>query len=181
MEFGDRLKRIRTGQGLSLRELARRVGVSGSYISQLEGNECRPSFSVLKRIAEVLGTVVSVLTEDGLPEEWVVVRKDARRRIVMDDPRFDVGFVAFTGNRDKTMQPCFVRMKPGCDGPSPVFTHEREDVIYVTEGTVVIRSGPNEYSLSQGDVGYFNFQRPESFRNPGPGEAAFFWVVSPSR
>ena len=67
MEFGDRLRRIRTAQGLSLREFARRVGVSGSYISQLEGNECRPSFSVLKRIAEELGTAVSVLTETICP------------------------------------------------------------------------------------------------------------------
>ena len=129
MEFGDRLRRIRTAQGLSLREFARRVGVSGSYISQLEGNECRPSFSVLKRIAEELGTAVSVLTEDHLPEEWVVVRQKDRRRIVVDDPAFEVEYVAFTGHRDKSMQSCFVRLKPGADGPNPVFTHDREDMI----------------------------------------------------
>jgi transcriptional regulator with XRE-family HTH domain len=181
VEFGDRLRRIRTAQGLSLREFARRVGVSGSYISQLEGNECRPSFSVLKRIAEELGTAVSVLTEDHLPEEWVVVRQKDRRRIVVDDPAFEVEYVAFTGHRDKSMQSCFVRLKPGADGPNPVFTHDREDMIYVTEGTVVIRSGANEYRLSKGEVGYFNFQSPECFKNPGPDEAAFFWVVSPSR
>lgn len=181
MEFGDRLRRIRTTQGLSLREFARRVGVSGSYISQLEGNECRPSFSVLKKIAEELGTAVSVLTEDHLPDEWIVVREKDRRHVMVDRPGFDVDFVAFTGHRDKSMQSCIVRMKPGTEGPCTVFTHAREDIIYVTEGTVVIRSGPDEYRLSRGDVGYFNFQSPESFTNPGPEEAAFFWVVSPSR
>ena len=74
VEFGDRLRRIRTAQGLSLREFARRVGVSGSYISQLEGNECRPSFSVLKRIAEELGTA-GASYEDHLPEEVRVGRR----------------------------------------------------------------------------------------------------------
>jgi quercetin dioxygenase-like cupin family protein len=62
-----------------------------------------------------------------------------------------------------------------------VFTHDREDMIYVTQGTVIISSGTEEYVLSSGDVGYFNFQSPERFTNPGPGEAVFFWVVSPSR
>lgn len=181
MEFGDRLRRVRTAQGLSVRELARRVGVSGSYISQLESNECRPSFSVLKKIAEELGTAMSVLAEDHLPEEWIVVREKDRRRVMPGCPGFDVEFMAFTGHRDKSMQPCFVRLKPGADGPNPVFTHEREDIIFVTEGTVVVRSGAREYRLSKGDVGYFNFQSPEWFTNPGPGEAAFFWVVSPSR
>ncbi len=181
MEFGARLKRIRMTQGISVREFARRVGVSGSYISQLEGNECRPSYSVLKRIAEQLGTTVSVLTEDHLPEEWVVVREAARRRLVTNCPGFEVEYVAFLGQRDKSMQSCFVRMKPGCEGTDPVFTHDREDMVYVTEGTVIVHSGTEEYVLSRGDVGYFNFQSPERFINPGPGDAAFFWVVSPSR
>jgi transcriptional regulator with XRE-family HTH domain len=181
VEFGARLKRIRMTQGISVREFARRVGVSGSYISQLESNECRPSYSVLKRIAEQLGTTVSVLTEDNLPEEWVVVKSNARRRLVTGFEGVEVDLVAFLGQRDKSMQSCFVRMKPGAEAVDPVFTHEREDMIYVTEGTVIIHSDGREYVLSKGDVGYFNFQTPERFTNPGPGDATFFWVVSPSR
>ncbi|HHY75478.1 MAG TPA: helix-turn-helix domain-containing protein [Firmicutes bacterium] len=181
MEFGARLRRIRMTQGISVREFARRVGVSGSYISQLESNECKPSYSVLKRIAEELGTTVSVLTEDRLPEEWVVVKASARRRLVTGFPGVEVELVTFLGQRDKSMQSCFVRMKPGSEAVDPVFSHEREDMIYVTKGTVIIYSDGQEYVLNEGDVGYFNFQSPEKFINPGPGDAAFFWVVSPSR
>ncbi len=181
MEFGDRLRRLRSIQGLSVRELARRVGVSGSYISQLECNECRPSFSVLKKISSVLDTPTGVLIEDNFPEEWVVVRAGARRRLIVDDPKQQVDYIAFTGNRDKSMQPCVVRLEPGADGPNSTFVHDREDIIYVIEGCLAIRSGPNEYVLSQGDTAYFGFNRPESFRNPGPNHATFFWVVSPSR
>ncbi len=181
MEFGDRLRRLRSVQGLSVRELARRVGVSGSYISQLEGNECRPSFSVLKKISEVMGTPASVLIEDDFPEEWVVVRRDGRRRIATEDPLQVVDFIAFTGGRDKSMQPCVVRLKPGVSGPCSIFTHEREDLLYMLEGTLTVKAGSNEYVLSQGDVAYFGFNRPESFTNAGPRDAAFLWVVSPSR
>jgi len=180
MEFGDRLRKIRTSQGLTVRGLAQKVGVSPSYISQLENKECSPSFSVLKRIAEVLGTTVTSLTEDGLPEEWLVVRKANRRRLVVDNPYWEVELFAFPGSRDKKMQSCLVRLYPGARGPNPVFTHEREDFIYVLEGNLVVVCGFREYALAVGDAAYFNFHRPEDFRNPGSGVTTFLWTVSPA-
>ncbi|HHV78469.1 MAG TPA: helix-turn-helix domain-containing protein [Firmicutes bacterium] len=180
MEFGDRLRRLRTGQGLTVRGLAERVGVSPSYISQLENKECSPSFSVLKKIAEVLGTTVSTLTEDKLPEEWMVVRRETRRKLVVDIPGCEVDFLAFTGSRDKRMQSCIVRLQPGVEGPNRVFLHDREDFFYVLQGNLIISSGSKEYVLSDGDAAYFNFHRPEIFKNPGPGVTVFLWTVSPA-
>jgi len=180
MDFGDRLRRLRQSQGLSVRELARRVGVSGSYISQLEQNESKPSFSTLKKICEVMQTQTSILTEDDYPDDWVIVRKNARRHLVLEDPSWHVEYVAFTGGRDKRMQPCVVRLKPGASGPDPVFKHDREDLIYLIEGTLEVKAGKKEYRLEQGDTAYFNFIRPTVFRNPGPEDAVFLWVVSPA-
>ena len=181
MDFGERLRRLRTVQGLSVRELARRVGVSGSHISQLESNECRPSFSVLKRIAEVTGTPVSALIEDSVPDEWVVVRKDSRRRLATGDPMAEVDLAAFTGSRDRRMTCCFITLRPGFDGPLEVFTHERDDLLLVLDGTLAARSGGREYVLGPGDVAYFGWNKLESLRNSGPKDARVFWVASPSR
>lgn len=180
MEFGDRLRKLRVSQGLTVRGLAQKVGVSASYISQLENKECSPSFSVLKKIAEVLGTTVTALTEDGLPEEWLIVRKSQRKRLVVDNPFWEVELFTFTGSRDKRMQACLVRLRPGAYGPNPVFTHDREDFVFVMQGSLIVVSGSREYSLGEGDAAYFNFHRPEEFRNPGPDVATFLWVVSPA-
>lgn len=180
MQFGERLRKLRTSQGLTVRELARRVGVSASYISQLENNESKPSYSTLKKLAEVTGATVSLLTEDGFPEEWMVVRKHGRRKIVTSDPLWNVELLAFTGARSKRMQSCFVTLEPGAEGPNPLFQHEREDFICVIQGSLIIKSGPSEYTLSEGDVVYFNFNRPEWFANPGSDETRFLWVVSPA-
>jgi len=111
----------------------------------------------------------------------MVVRKDSRRRLVTGDPLLQVELAAFTGSRDRRMQCCFVKLKPGADGPVEVFTHERDDLLLVLEGSLAVRSGGREYVLTPGDVAYFGWNRPESLKNPGPGDAAFFWVVSPSR
>ncbi|HHY17214.1 MAG TPA: helix-turn-helix transcriptional regulator, partial [Firmicutes bacterium] len=50
MSIGDRVRRIRQTQGLSMRGLAQKVGVSPSLISQIERGQVSPSFSTLKSL-----------------------------------------------------------------------------------------------------------------------------------
>lgn len=53
--FGQRLRILRTNAGLSLRDLAKRVEVTFTYISHLENGRREPSHAVLLKIASVLG------------------------------------------------------------------------------------------------------------------------------
>jgi transcriptional regulator with XRE-family HTH domain len=58
------IRRLRTGKGISQRDLAAKVGVKGAYIAQLEtGARKNPSLDVLKRIAKHLGVTVTELLE----------------------------------------------------------------------------------------------------------------------
>src|SRR5215475_3989226 len=53
--LGERIRAERTRQGLSLRALARAVGVSPSMMSQIETGKTRPSVSTLYTITLTLG------------------------------------------------------------------------------------------------------------------------------
>src|SRR5215468_2158638 len=53
--LGERIRMERTRQGVSLRALARDVGVSASMISQIETGKSRPSVSTLYAITTALG------------------------------------------------------------------------------------------------------------------------------
>lgn len=56
MQFGDWLKKERTKRGLTGAALAKRSGVSQSYISSLESGKRRdPSLSIAARITKGLG------------------------------------------------------------------------------------------------------------------------------
>ena len=55
LSFGERLKQARVARGLSLRELAEKVGVSAMSVSKYENDRTRPSPEVRARIAEALG------------------------------------------------------------------------------------------------------------------------------
>src|SRR5581483_10456782 len=54
-DVGRRLRARREEHGLSLRELARRLGISPSAISQIETGKSRPSVSTLYAIVSELG------------------------------------------------------------------------------------------------------------------------------
>jgi transcriptional regulator with XRE-family HTH domain len=63
MNVGVRLKELRNVRGISLRSLAKKVGVSASFISQVEQNKCRPSLNTLRKISEALDVPTGYLLE----------------------------------------------------------------------------------------------------------------------
>ncbi|MBV5343778.1 helix-turn-helix transcriptional regulator, partial [bacterium] len=59
--IGERVKRIREHKGLQLNDLAKRVGISPSALSQIEKAKTFPSIITLKLIADNLQTTVGEL------------------------------------------------------------------------------------------------------------------------
>jgi transcriptional regulator with XRE-family HTH domain len=53
--LGSVVREARQDHGMTQRELAKMVGVKGSHIAYIEGNRRKPSLSLLRRIADVLG------------------------------------------------------------------------------------------------------------------------------
>ena len=54
MDIGNKHKEVRRLKGMSLRQLAKRVDVSASFLSQVEQGKCQPSLETLTRIAAAL-------------------------------------------------------------------------------------------------------------------------------
>src|SRR6476659_3240078 len=90
---GGRLRAERERRGMSLRELARRVGVSPSLVSQIELDRVNPSVSTLYALVSELGMTMSDVFGDGAQpappvrrshpddDDGLVTYPDARRVI----------------------------------------------------------------------------------------------------
>jgi len=61
VNLGARLKHHRQLSGLSLRELARQLGVSPSFVSQLENSKSQPSVATLYSISQLLDVSIDEL------------------------------------------------------------------------------------------------------------------------
>src|ERR671911_272011 len=63
-DVGQRLREAREQEGLSLRELARRLELSASALSQIETGKSRPSVKTLYAIVSELGISLDELFEN---------------------------------------------------------------------------------------------------------------------
>jgi transcriptional regulator with XRE-family HTH domain len=62
-QLGMTLKKTRIARGLSRYALAKRVGISQSYVAKLEAGRSDPTVGMLQRLAKALGVPVTALLE----------------------------------------------------------------------------------------------------------------------
>ena len=74
MEFGERLKELRTGLNISQKELSEKTGLTLRTIQRIENNEVKPSLYSVKSISDALELASSELlnTSDTKPYEFNV-------------------------------------------------------------------------------------------------------------
>ena len=77
MEFGERLKELRTSLNCSQKELAEKTGLTLRTIQRIENNEVKPSLYSLKVIGEALKTDFSEFAKqsDTKPYEFNLTLK----------------------------------------------------------------------------------------------------------
>jgi len=180
VNFPQRLKRMRINSGMSVRSLADRIGVSPSFIYQLEKGESAPSFPTLRKLSDVFHSNISVFVEDDMPEEWIISRKDKREQLFTGEEGYRADLILFVGSRAKRMQSMIVRLDPGGTMTEPVYQHQRDDVLYIISGIVEITAYKNVYNLDAGDCAYFAFAGPSTIHNCGTSPAELLWIVSPT-
>lgn len=87
MEFGERLKELRTGLNISQKELSEKTGLTLRTIQRIENNEVKPSLYSLKAISDALELASSELlnTSDTKPYEFNVNLKITDMNQLLND------------------------------------------------------------------------------------------------
>jgi transcriptional regulator with XRE-family HTH domain len=99
MRFGDKIRELRSGKGLTLRALAEMVGVCHAYVSKVENGRLDfgdyPSEALIRKLAKALAADEEelLLLAEKIPEairRRFFERPDAFRLIArLDDRRLD--------------------------------------------------------------------------------------------
>ena len=80
MSIGDNIRTVRKLQGLTQKELARRLGISPVGVAQWENGLRNPKHETIKRIASALGVSVTVLY--GLPAKETADQQEALEKFL---------------------------------------------------------------------------------------------------
>jgi XRE family transcriptional regulator, regulator of sulfur utilization len=180
IEVGSRVRALREGMGLSLRDLAERSGVSAPMLSQVERGETSPTLAVAAKIAAGLELSLSQLLRLDEGGTVSVVRNGERRRGGgVRGHGYEVVTPPLPGQRAEVSLHV---LAPGAatGGPDDPPMHEpgaRETAV-VTGGRLRLVCDGAAYDLEEGDAVTFDADLPHHFENPDGSEARFFAVVA---
>ena len=145
-KVGHRLRAERERLGVGLRELARRVGVSPSLVSQIELDRVNPSVSTLYAIVTELGMTMSDVFGEQ-PEERVVQLGHGLAESPDTRPVINlasgVRWERLTHDRDPDVEFLYVVYPVGAAScpEDALMTHGGREYGYVTSGTLGVQVG----------------------------------------
>lgn len=193
--IGPRVREERMRQHIGVRELARRVGVSASLISQVELGKASPS----------VGTLYAIVNELGLSLDELLLGGEGRRRrseAAGDEPRQDEAVDPFDPvvhrGRGKTIQldsgVRWERLTPqtpqdvdflrvvysvgsaSCPEDS-LMRHSGTEYGHVLNGHLGVTIGFETYELRSGDSISFESTMPHRLFNLGREPVEAIWLV----
>ena len=200
-DLGRRLRRHREQRGLSLRELARRLGLSPSAISQFETGKSRLSVSSLYAIVSELGISLDELfsgiggdpdapdapsirgVRGGRVSDPIVaadgrhVQRAGSRRAI--DLESGVRWERLTAQADPDADFLYVIYDVGgssSQGDSFI-RHSGREYGLVLSGTLEVTVGFDTYELGPGDSICFDSTVPHCLRNVGTEPVRGVWFV----
>ncbi len=184
-----RLRSRREEKGMSIRTLARRVGVSPSLVSQIETGKVNPS----------VGTLVALTTELGLSLDELFLDPPAEapapgRRVgagspgspVMREPErpalqleTGVTWYRLTPHSEEEVDFLYVVYEVGGEScpPDAMMVHRGREYGLVLAGRLGATVGFETYELEAGDSIVFEARSPHRFWTIGDEPAVVVWTI----
>lgn len=203
-DIGTHLRNARLQRGLSLREMARRVGVSPSFVSQVELGKTKPSLGTLYGFlseldlsldelmppAQVdsvpsrpdtsrLGPTERSMGVDSLPHMWTPQEQVCQ-------PWDDHPLVQLKGvtwrrltSDDPLVDFLHVTYEPGSEScpDDHLMRHEGHEYGHIISGALRVKVAFEVFDLGPGDAINFPSTTPHRLSNEGPDACCSIWVV----
>jgi transcriptional regulator with XRE-family HTH domain len=175
VELGLKIRERRKQMGMSLRTLASDVGVTASFLSQIERGMASPSIDSLRAISKALDVpVFHFLIEPN--DHNPVIRRTERRKLVL--PQQDIVYQCLTPVNRK-MEVVLAQLDPN-DGDIPLVHHEHtEECLYVLEGELEVALADEAYVLGAGDTIYFEGPMLRRLRARGDRTVKYLAIITP--
>ena len=193
--LGARVRSHRENAATSVRELARRIGVSPSLISQIEHGRVTPSVETLYGIANELGLSVDSFFNDDersvpnvvnlgatsptlvpVAPSRVVQPRQSRKKIQLSG---GITWERLTPGPDDQVEFLFVTYQPGSESccKDSLLRHGGKEYATVVSGRFGVTIGFEDYELGPGDSIAFESHNPHRIYTIGKQPATAIWVI----
>jgi len=174
IEVGKRIKELRTKFGMSQKELAERVDLTPSFISQLENNQISPSLNSFLEICKALGVSPAVLWEHAGEDDksWVIRKEKVASNLLLKEK----GLSLFGITRNGKVSSSIAVIEPNTKLKKHFLSEKGKELIYVLKGNISAVINGREEILQEGDSLYLEEYLVSSWKNEGTDEAELLVV-----
>ncbi|MFC0449843.1 helix-turn-helix domain-containing protein [Rhodococcus jostii] len=177
-ETAHHLRETRTRHGLTLAEVAERIGVSTTHMSRLERGQRQPSIGVLRQLAAVYQVGIGELVGENAAAQRKIVRADAPPHLEETD---DGPYATLTGLVGHSGLGVVQLDITDDDGRHQVRRHEDEEWIYILRGELKLELGAEHITLRTGDSIHFDARTPHRLMSAVSTSTRILIVCAPSR
>lgn len=177
-KVGMRLKTLRDQQGLSLRALVERCGLSINTISLIERGENSPTVSTLQRLASALNVPITDFFQDETRQTVVFIKRDQGLRSKTNGTMMESLGI---GLSDQQLEPFRMTVNPGAGNINDPIAHQGEEFIHCLEGEIEYSIGSHTYHLKQGDSLLFDATQQHAYHNASQAPATILIVLQASQ
>jgi transcriptional regulator with XRE-family HTH domain len=165
IKVGEKIKQFREDQAISLKDMAKRTGISESVLSQMENHLVSPPLGTLIKIARALNVKVGDFLKEEPEEPFCLVRQDERQKVSRfaskDGVNYGYSYESLGyDKKDRHMEPFVVTLTPATLGEPEPSKHAGEEFIYVLEGQVEVTLGDHTDILNPHDSIYYDATIP---------------------
>ncbi len=184
--IGERIRKLRQAQDLSVEQVAKMTGVPVERLSAFEAGDEVPSIGMVIKVSRVLGSRMGhILHERGERRELFSVCKAAEFSVVDrkgGPPREpEQGYTYQAMIRDdmvgQTMEPFLVTFDPEKGADVHPMAHDGEEFIQIVSGKIELEYGDETHLLEEGDTVYLDSSKPHAFRGLGPGKPTMMAII----
>jgi transcriptional regulator with XRE-family HTH domain len=155
IKVGGRIREMRNRANMSIRELAKKVGLSYLTMQRIETDKLSPSVVLLSQIASCLNSpITSFLTEES-QSVWHI---KAENQNVINTKQLMLKLVAPKGALSEDISIVYGKAMKG----RFVNRHKHQgfELAYVIKGRAIHKLGTNITELKEGDLIVFNASQP---------------------
>jgi transcriptional regulator with XRE-family HTH domain/quercetin dioxygenase-like cupin family protein len=203
--IGERLAHLRRMRRMNISQLARRISVSPSLISQIERGQSRPSVTTLFALAQELEVPVDAffgdepvaapddvpmarsgdpVVTDAVSAEWHIGAFAGPAGYVLrrgDRPTVDirggVRWERLTRSALSGLEFMELVYQPGAESDTQLYRHPGVELVLVTENRLQITVGFDVNELEAGDSIAFPSSLPHRYANPTESETRAVTVI----
>jgi quercetin dioxygenase-like cupin family protein len=161
ISFGQRIRKMREDQKLSVVDLAEKTGQPPEFIEQVEADSLTPPVSFLLQLSQALQ-----IDPSNFLTEQEKVQIDGKRQEGFVKRTQNYSYRTLTpGAADKHLRAFMVVIEPRESHKMVEYKHPGEEFIIVNKGELELTLGNKVFHLKQGETMHFDSETKHKLRN----------------